>query len=148
MSRYDRAVARTVLGSDACARRKDHKVERVVPYVERRWSTQEHTTQGGRPKAAAVAASARVRRRHRRLSDAHAPLLQDNAKAKFDETVDVALNLGVDPKRSDQVLRGMAVLPHGVGKTARVAVFAKGKVRAAAACRRLPPPATAAPHPD
>mmetsp|Transcript_12426 Transcript_12426/g.23570 ORF Transcript_12426/g.23570 Transcript_12426/m.23570 type:complete len:375 (-) Transcript_12426:1305-2429(-) len=53
--------------------------------------------------------------------------VKEKATAKFDETVEVALNLGVDPKRSDQVVRGMAVLPHGVGKTVRVAVFARGK---------------------
>lgn len=46
--------------------------------------------------------------------------------AKFDETVDVALNLGVDPKYSDQMVRGAIALPHGLGKTVRVAVFCKG----------------------
>jgi large subunit ribosomal protein L1 len=48
------------------------------------------------------------------------------ASAKFDETVDVAFNLGVDPRKSDQVVRGSTVLPHGTGKTVRVAVFADG----------------------
>ncbi|MDR1125924.1 MAG: 50S ribosomal protein L1 [Deltaproteobacteria bacterium] len=47
--------------------------------------------------------------------------------AKFDETVDVALRLGVDPKYSDQMVRGAVALPHGLGKTVRVAVFAKGE---------------------
>ena len=47
--------------------------------------------------------------------------------AKFDETVDVALRLGVDPKHADQMVRGAVVLPHGIGKTVRVAVFAKGE---------------------
>lgn len=48
------------------------------------------------------------------------------AFAKFDETVDVAVRLGVDPKRADQMVRGTVVLPHGLGKQVRVAVFAKG----------------------
>lgn len=48
------------------------------------------------------------------------------ATAKFDETVEIAMNLGVDPKQSDQGVRGMISLPHGTGKTIRVAVFAKG----------------------
>ncbi len=46
---------------------------------------------------------------------------------KFDQTVDVALNLGVDPKHADQMVRGAVVLPHGTGKSKRVAVFAKGE---------------------
>jgi large subunit ribosomal protein L1 len=53
-------------------------------------------------------------------------LLQQFASAKFEETVEVAVNLGVDPRKSDQVVRGSTVLPHGLGKTARVAVFAQG----------------------
>lgn len=52
--------------------------------------------------------------------------------AKFDETVDVALNLGVDPKYSDQMVRGAVALPHGLGKTVRVAVFCKGDKEAEA----------------
>lgn len=52
--------------------------------------------------------------------------------AKFDETVDVALRLGVDPKYSDQMVRGACSLPHGLGKTVRVAVFAKGDKQAEA----------------
>jgi large subunit ribosomal protein L1 len=48
-------------------------------------------------------------------------------KTKFDQTVDVAINLGIDPKHADQMVRGAVVLPHGTGKTARVAVFAKGE---------------------
>lgn len=54
-------------------------------------------------------------------------LLPEVAYAKFDETVDVAFNLGVDPKHSDQMVRGAIVLPHGIGKTVRVAVLAKGE---------------------
>jgi len=52
--------------------------------------------------------------------------------AKFDETVDVAVNLGVDPKYSDQMVRGAIALPHGLGKTVRVAVFCKGDKEAEA----------------
>jgi large subunit ribosomal protein L1 len=53
-------------------------------------------------------------------------LLQELSKIKFSESVDVAVNLGVDPRKSDQVVRGATVLPHGIGKTVRVAVFAQG----------------------
>lgn len=53
-------------------------------------------------------------------------LIPQVAFAKFDETVDVAVNLGVDPKHSDQMVRGALVLPHGIGKSVRVAVLAKG----------------------
>lgn len=53
-------------------------------------------------------------------------LIKDCAGAKFLESVDVAVNLGVDPRKSDQVVRGATVLPNGTGKTVRVAVFAQG----------------------
>ena len=53
-------------------------------------------------------------------------LVKSNATAKFDETVEIAINLGIDPKQADQNVRGMVSLPHGTGKTVRVAVFAKG----------------------
>jgi len=53
-------------------------------------------------------------------------LVKSNATAKFDETVEVALNLGVDPRHADQMVRGVVNLPKGTGKTVRVAVFAKG----------------------
>ncbi len=53
-------------------------------------------------------------------------LVKSNAKAKFDETIEVALNLGVDPRHADQMVRGVVLLPNGTGKTLRVAVFAKG----------------------
>jgi len=53
-------------------------------------------------------------------------LVKQNAKAKFDETIEVALNLGVDPRHADQMVRGTVNLPHGTGKALRVAVFAKG----------------------
>lgn len=54
-------------------------------------------------------------------------LLKQMPKAKFDETVEVAFRLGVDPKKADQQIRGAMVLPHGTGKTQRVLVFAKGE---------------------
>jgi len=53
-------------------------------------------------------------------------LVKERAKAKFDETVEVALNLSVDPRKADQNVRGTVMLLHGTGKTLRVAVFAKG----------------------
>jgi len=54
-------------------------------------------------------------------------LVKQTATAKFDETVEVAIRLGVDPKKQDQAVRGVVVLPHGTGKTQRVLVFAKGE---------------------
>lgn len=54
-------------------------------------------------------------------------LAKQTARAKFDETVEVALKLGVDPRHADQQVRGTVVLPHGTGRTVRVAVFAKGE---------------------
>jgi len=65
------------------------------------------------------------RNRSYELKDA-VRLVKDNAKAKFDETIEIAINLGVDPKQSDQNVRGIVTLPHGTGKSLRVAVFAKG----------------------
>jgi len=53
-------------------------------------------------------------------------LVKDRAKAKFDETIEIAMNLGVDPKHADQMVRGVCNLPNGSGRTARVAVFARG----------------------
>jgi large subunit ribosomal protein L1 len=52
-------------------------------------------------------------------------ILKENAKTKFDETIEVAMNLGVDPRHADQMVRGTVSLPHGTGKSLRVAVFAK-----------------------
>jgi large subunit ribosomal protein L1 len=54
-------------------------------------------------------------------------ILEKLPRAKFDETVDLSLRLGVDPKHADQMVRGAVVLPHGIGKTVRVVVFAKGE---------------------
>ena len=53
-------------------------------------------------------------------------VVKSNATAKFDETIEVAMNLGVDPRHADQMVRGVVSLPKGTGKTVRVAVFAKG----------------------
>ena len=54
-------------------------------------------------------------------------LVKEFANAKFAESIDVSVNLGVDPRKSDQVVRGSTVLPNGTGKTVRVAVFAQGE---------------------
>ena len=54
-------------------------------------------------------------------------LAVETAKAKFDETVEIAVRLGVDPRQADQNVRGTVVLPHGTGKSVRVLVFAKGE---------------------
>ena len=54
-------------------------------------------------------------------------LVKEHATAKFSESIDVSVNLGVDPRKSDQVVRGSTVLPNGTGKTVRVAVFAQGE---------------------
>jgi large subunit ribosomal protein L1 len=53
-------------------------------------------------------------------------MVKERAKAKFDETIEVAMNLGVDPRHADQMVRGVVNLPNGSGRTARVAVFARG----------------------
>ena len=58
--------------------------------------------------------------------EAAVELIKTSASAKFDETVEVAMNLGVDPRHADQMVRGVVNLPHGTGKTVRVAVFARG----------------------
>jgi large subunit ribosomal protein L1 len=54
-------------------------------------------------------------------------LVKGNARAKFDETVEIAMNLNIDPRKADQNVRGTVLLPHGTGKTLRVAVFARGE---------------------
>ncbi len=59
-------------------------------------------------------------------------ILSGFASTKFDQTVEIAMRLGVDPKQADQIVRGSIVLPHGIGKTQRVVVFAKGELAAAA----------------
>ena len=60
------------------------------------------------------------------LVDEALNLVKETANAKFDESIDVAVNLGIDAKKSDQAVRGSVVLPSGTGKTVRVAVFAQG----------------------
>ena len=52
-------------------------------------------------------------------------LIKSQSSVKFDETLDIAINLGIDPKQSDQIVRGLATLPHGTGKNLKIAVFAK-----------------------
>jgi large subunit ribosomal protein L1 len=54
-------------------------------------------------------------------------IVKESSYTKFDELIDLALNLGIDPKKSDQMVRGSVVLPHGIGKKVRVLVFAKGE---------------------
>jgi large subunit ribosomal protein L1 len=72
------------------------------------------------------AVAAKVDRQHQYpLSEAIA-LVRGTTRAKFDETIEIAVRLGVDPRKADQNVRGTVVLPHGTGKTVRVAVFAKG----------------------
>lgn len=58
--------------------------------------------------------------------DAAVKYLIDNSKVKFDETLEIAMNLNVDPRHADQMVRGVVSLPHGTGKTVRVGVFARG----------------------
>ncbi len=72
------------------------------------------------------AARAKLEPKQYSLKEASA-LVKQAAYAKFDESVDLALRLGIDPKRSDQMVRGTTVLPHGSGKQTRVLVFAKGE---------------------
>ncbi len=60
------------------------------------------------------------------LSEA-ARMIKARARAKFDETIEIAVNLGVDPRQSDQIVRGVCELPHGSGRSVRIAVFARGE---------------------
>ena len=76
----------------------------------------------------------RLKADRRRPSTARRPMALDeavklvkaNAKAKFDETIEIAMNLGIDPRHADQMVRGVVGLPNGTGKTVRVGVFARG----------------------
>jgi large subunit ribosomal protein L1 len=72
-------------------------------------------------------ARGKVNREAKYSLDEALDLLQETGKAKFDETVEVSMRLGVDPKYPDQQVRGSVVLPHGTGKSLRVLVFAKGE---------------------
>ncbi|GAB4373751.1 MAG: 50S ribosomal protein L1 [Deltaproteobacteria bacterium] len=74
-----------------------------------------------------LASRSRVNREAKYSLDEALDLLSEAAYAKFDETVEVAMRLGVDPKYPDQQVRGSVVLPHGTGKSVRVLVFAKGE---------------------
>ncbi len=73
------------------------------------------------------AAAAIVDRRGDHTIEEAIEAVKKTPSAKFDETVDLAIRLGVDPKHADQMVRGAVVLPHGIGKAVRVAVFAKGE---------------------
>ena len=73
------------------------------------------------------AAAKRVEPERSYTVDEAIALLKEMPGAKFDESVDLSFRLGVDPKHADQMVRGAVVLPHGIGKTVRVAVFAKGE---------------------
>lgn len=72
------------------------------------------------------AAAAKIDRNREYGIDEAIAILKDVKATKFDETVEVAVNLGVDPRHADQMVRGVVSLPHGTGKSMRVAVFAKG----------------------
>lgn len=73
-----------------------------------------------------VALKAKVERTKNYPVDEALVLVKSAATAKFDESIDVAVNLGVDPRKSDQVVRGSVVMPRGIGKSVRVAVFCQG----------------------
>lgn len=85
----------------------------------------------GRGKRTAAAREQVDRLKNYELMEA-VTLVKKMATTRFDETVDVAVNLGVDPRHADQMVRGAVVLPHGTGKTIRVAVFARGEKEAEA----------------
>ena len=81
-------------------------------------------------------------KRYRKLADGLPPepvsldraveIMKSWEGTKFDQTVEISLRLGIDPKQADQLVRGSLVLPHGIGKTQRVVVFAKGDLATAA----------------
>src|SRR5213082_3291628 len=73
------------------------------------------------------AAAAKIAPDKQYVLDEAVAILKDMPAAKFDQSVDLSFRLGVDPKHADQMVRGAVVLPHGIGKTVRVAVFAKGE---------------------
>jgi len=73
------------------------------------------------------AANEKIEKGKEYLLDEAISKVKELSHTKFDETVDLAFNLGVDPRKSDQMVRGTVVLPHGTGKTLRVLVFAKGE---------------------
>jgi ribosomal protein L1 len=65
-------------------------------------------------------------------------MVKERAKAKFDETIEVAINLGVDPRHADQMVRGVVQLPNGTGKSVKVGVFARGEKADEGARRPVP----------
>lgn len=73
-----------------------------------------------------VAGSAGIERTKLYPLDEAVKLVKEKANAKFDETIEVAMNLGVDPRHADQMVRGVCILPNGSGRTLRVGVFARG----------------------
>src|ERR671925_104148 len=80
-----------------------------------------------------MARGKRIRAAHEGIDPAKAypiaeavKMIKERAKAKFDETIEIAMNLGVDPKHADQMVRGVVNLPNGTGRSLRVAVFARG----------------------
>ena len=73
-----------------------------------------------------TAAQAQVDRSKNYALDEAIKLIKSLSKAKFDETVEMSMNLGIDPRHADQAVRGMIELPNGTGKSVRVAVFARG----------------------
>jgi large subunit ribosomal protein L1 len=79
-----------------------------------------------------ASASSRIERTRRYPIEEAIDLLKETATAKFDETVEVSMRLGVDPKKSDQMIRGSVVLPHGIGKSLRVIAFCEGEAATAA----------------
>jgi large subunit ribosomal protein L1 len=79
-----------------------------------------------------LAAQAKVKPNEVMPLDAAVGLLKDFATTKFDQSVEVHMRLGIDPKQADQLVRGSIVLPHGIGKSQRVVVFAKGELADAA----------------
>ena len=86
------------------------------------------------------AAKATIDRTEAYALDKAIELVKANAKSKFDETVEISMNLGIDPRKADQNLRGTVLLPNGTGKTLRVAVFARGdRAKEAEACKDKPP---------
>jgi large subunit ribosomal protein L1 len=76
-------------------------------------------------KRLAAAAKAVDRTRNYPLPEA-VSLVKSNARAKFDETIEISMNLGIDPRHADQMVRGLISLPNGTGKTVRIGVFARG----------------------
>src|SRR5262245_36180260 len=95
--------------------------ELLVAWVLLWWTDMAHKSKGYRSAISKI-----DRTQQYSLGDA-LTLTRDTARAKFDETVEIAVRIGVDPRKADQNVRGTVILPHGTGKSVRVAVFAKGE---------------------